>query len=99
MLRTSGVAVVFVILVGSGVLHGVWTNRWGTTYDLAAFAERLGVVPLTIGDWDGRPADDERRAPAMRARSLLRTYVNRTDGRVVNLYLTCGPRGPVLFNH
>ena len=50
-----------VLIVGAGLVHGAWTNRWGPSPALAALATRFESVPMVIGDWKGTafevPAD------------------------------------------
>jgi len=39
------------LIVGSGLVHGAWTNRWRTAPALADLAARLESVPTVLGDW------------------------------------------------
>ena len=39
------------LIVGAGLLHGAWTNRWRTAPALAELAARLESVPAVLGDW------------------------------------------------
>jgi hypothetical protein len=99
MFRTTVAILVFLAFIGSGLLHGVWANRWGSDSDVEAYAQRLQDVPMTVGAWDGRPEDVGELPYDLRGRTLGRTYVNRIDGRVVVVRLVCGPKGTMLFNH
>ncbi len=38
------------LIVGAGLLHGAWTNRWRTAPALAELAARLESVPAVLGD-------------------------------------------------
>lgn len=40
-------------LLGGGFLHGFASERWRTTQELEAALERVDLVPLDIGDWQG----------------------------------------------
>jgi hypothetical protein len=86
-----------VVLIGTGIAHGVWTNRWRSLAELDAAETRLARLPLTVGDWDGRELEID---PSIFPRELYgvgiaRRYVNRTDGNVVTVYLGCGRPGPM----
>ena len=50
MIRIAAAAV---LIVGAGLVHGAWTNRWGPSPALAALASRFESVPMVIGDWKG----------------------------------------------
>ena len=39
------------LIVGSGLVHGAWINRWRTAPALADLAARLESVPTVLGDW------------------------------------------------
>ena len=39
------------LIVGAGLVHGAWTNRWGAPPQLAALAGRLRTLPKALGDW------------------------------------------------
>ncbi len=39
------------LIVGSGLVHGAWTNRWRTAPALAVLAARLESVPTVLEDW------------------------------------------------
>jgi len=97
MKRLAGVLAVFAAVVLSGVVHGLWTDRWGTAEGPKAAAARLPAVPLTVGDWDGQEQEMNPRELqiAQAAGALKRTYVNRRNGSVVSLLIVCGRPGPV----
>lgn len=97
MVRTLGLLTAALILVFSGVVHGLWTNRWAEPEELRAAVARLETVPMTLGDWDGQPMpmDARERQAAGGSGYLVRRYVNRRTGSVVSLLIVCGPSGPV----
>jgi hypothetical protein len=85
-----------VVLMASGVVHGLWTDRWTQNPAvLTAAAERLIEVPTTIGKWHG--ADFEMNTdPKLNLSGVLaRRYVHQETGKVVTIYLACGRPGPV----
>lgn len=83
-----------VVLIASGVVHGLWTDRWSSQEDLTEAAERLVRLPLDIGTWHGEDIPQTESAPAGLAATVVRRYVNTTDGKAVTLYLACGRPGP-----
>jgi hypothetical protein len=87
------------VLVASGVVHGLWTDRW--TADpavLKAAADYLATVPATIGKWDGTDIDMPNDARLGLAGSLARRYVHRENGKVISIYLACGRPGPICIH-
>src|SRR5271157_685753 len=56
------------LIVGSGLVHGAWANRWRTAPALADLAARLESVPTVLEEWPA-PWDtscgvsDRRRQP------------------------------------
>lgn len=90
-------AVALIVIVLAGVIHGLQTDRWGTSSDLADAAARLGQIPSVIGDWSG--TDQEMDAAQLKiagaSAHVARVYVNRIDGSAVNVVILCGPPGPM----
>jgi hypothetical protein len=92
---------VIAVLIATTIVHGRWTGRWQPRVDDAAVAAALDRVPMTIGDWDGQPADAEDQSvyrDEMRL-GLLRRYTHRQTGRVVLLLLRGGAPGPISRHH
>jgi hypothetical protein len=88
----AGVAVV----LATGVLHGVHTDRWKDGTDLDQAAERMKAVPLEFGDWQGQELtmEDDLRRAGIRGH-LFRTYRHARTGKTVNLLLLMGRSGPI----
>ena len=40
-----------VALIGAGLVHGFWTNRWVEDRRRSRRPNRLPNLPMTIGDW------------------------------------------------
>jgi Protein of unknown function (DUF3485) len=97
MTRLLPFAIAAGILLVSGLLHGLWSERWGRAEQPAAFAARLPRVPLTVGDWEGRDLelDPKKVEVAELSGYLCRQYVNRRDHGEVTLILVAGRAGPV----
>jgi hypothetical protein len=85
------------ILLGCGVVHGLWTNRWTAAAAVEAAAQRLSQIPSRIGDWEGEDVEMDARERQMAggAGYLNRRYVNARTGAVRSVYLICGRPGPV----
>jgi hypothetical protein len=83
------------IVLGCGVVHGLWTNRWSVAAEAAV--ERLAKVPSRIGDWEGEDAALDARVweEVGGTGYLQRRYVNRRTGSVMWVCLVCGRPGPV----
>ena len=80
-----------VVLVASGAVHGLWTDRWTQNPAvLTAAAEQLAQVPSTIGKWDGADIEMNTDPKLGLAGVLARRYVHQESGKVVTIYLACG---------
>jgi hypothetical protein len=84
------------LLVLSGLVHGLWTQRWGAPVEFTAAAARLQEFPLEVGEWKGRPIelDPEEMAKAEAAGYIGRVFRHHTKGEV-RMILICGRPGPV----
>jgi hypothetical protein len=85
------------VLFGGGLVHGLWTDRWAYSDAVADAMGRLGRVPLTVGDWEGRALqlDPQDLALAGGAGYVSRGYVNRLSGERLNLLILTGLPGPL----
>ena len=85
--------VALLVLLFTGLVHGLWTGRWHTDTDLLAAAASVHEVPLTIGDWQGRAeaADEESFQQAGAAGYWIRRY--QRDREVMTVILMCGRAG------
>jgi Protein of unknown function (DUF3485) len=94
-------ATVLVALLGVGIAHGFWTNRWASDQlsdEQMAEMEQLG---LRIGGWEGRtiPREQVREALADTTECMQRRYVNPLDGSSCAVLLTRGRPGPMVIKH
>ncbi len=85
------------IVVGLGVLHGLWTDRWVLSAEPEASAGKLAHVAKNLGDWESQDLklDAAEQAAAGMVGSLARNYVNRRTKRQVQVFLFCGRPGPI----
>jgi hypothetical protein len=84
-----------VLIVGAGLVHGKWTNRWGPSAALAALAARVDSVPMVIGDWQGTASElsDTERAAAGATACLARVYSNPSRKVSITVLLLGGLPG------
>ena len=85
------------LIVGSGLVHGAWTNRWRTTPALADLAARLESVPTVLGDWTAtsQAIPPRELAIAGAVGHISRVYTNPTKGLTVSVLLLCGLPGDI----
>jgi hypothetical protein len=86
------------LLIASGVVHGVWTDRWSDQSDLAETAQRLDQLPMTIGAWLGTAVEMEKDPNTGLAGMIARRYANASSGKSVTLFLACGRSGAVCMH-
>src|SRR5215210_7531380 len=98
MLRMFPAVLAIVTVLASGVVHGLWTDRWGMAEEPMAAAARLDQLPLDLGDWQGQPLDFEPSQLGPVAGYLYRRYVNQRNGASVSVSLLCGRPGPVAIH-
>jgi Protein of unknown function (DUF3485) len=85
------------LLLLDGLVYGRWTDRWGNSQVVEDSVARLEQVPLTVGDWQGKPlpAPDNQAKRAGCAGLCVWRYERRLDGATVNVMLACGRPGPL----
>jgi Protein of unknown function (DUF3485) len=85
------------LIVGAGVVQGIWTNRWGTSAAQIALKAQIESVPLTIGEWTGTPFElpAEDRAAAGATGCFGATYTNAARGVTVSVLLLSGLPGKI----
>jgi hypothetical protein len=85
------------IILVSGLLHGMWTGRWGDSRELETGIERLQNIPLQIGDWKAKELemDPKHLRQARLAGAWMRCYVQERTGVSLTVLLMCGRSGPV----
>ena len=87
-----------ILVVASGLIHGFWTGRWGSSSaDPLAAAARLDDVAQTIGSWEGADmeVDAEQLAVAQVVGHLSRRYIDRETGTALSVLIVCGRPGPI----
>jgi hypothetical protein len=91
------IAAAVILIVGAGLVHGKWTNRWAQSPALTELVRRFDSVPMVIGDWQGRafelPALDRAMAGAVAC--LSREYSNPARGITFSVLLLGGLPGKI----
>jgi hypothetical protein len=85
------------VVLGTGLVHGLWTSRWGESDALAEAARGEGL-PGQAGDWAaGEPEALDPRALRLAGAEghWVRRYVNGRTGESVTVLLLCGRAGPM----
>jgi hypothetical protein len=84
------------VLALSGLVHGLWTDRWAASGEAEA-TERLGGVSQAVGDWDGedQPISSSELALSGSTSCLARRYLNRRTGEVLTVMILSGRPGPI----
>jgi hypothetical protein len=95
MLRLFASLAATALIVATGLVHGYWTDRWAPAVEPKAAAERLGNLPMVIGEWDAIDAGSPGEKVPGVVGSLQRSYTHRVTGATVTLALVCGRPGPV----
>ena len=96
--RSVALALVLLLTLMSGLVHGYLDSRWTIGNNIEALAARLSNLPEQVGPWS--LVSDEEMAPS--ALKLLRCYGysnrqywNPDTGDRVNVAVLFGPRGPI----
>jgi Protein of unknown function (DUF3485) len=92
MINVIRISVSVTLIVGAGIVHGAWTNRWGPSRSLTTLASRFESVPMVIGDWKATELEMDPRVRAMGGgvACLSRVYANQSRGVAVSVLLLGG---------
>jgi hypothetical protein len=96
MRRNLPVLIALAMLLLAGLVHGVWTDRWGRPDEPPDFG-RLQDVPSTLGEWRGETveADKNDLDLAHITSTWMRRYTHGGRGDVVTVLLMSGRAGPL----
>jgi hypothetical protein len=85
------------LIIGAGLVHGSWTNRWGPSPELARLSARFDSLPMVLGDWKATayelPADERAMAGAVAC--LDRRYTDPSRGVTITVLLLGGLPGRI----
>jgi hypothetical protein len=95
MTRSVPLLIGLATVAGVAVVQGVWTQRWRTSAELEAAAERLSRAPGDLGTWKAEPSelDADSLAEAGARGAWLRRYTDSRTGASVQIILLCGKPG------
>jgi hypothetical protein len=96
MSRILPILVGSIIVLATGLVHGLWTDRWQKAVALEDATARLERLPERIGPWKGLPMEDVDRASLIDAGAegwWLRRFKHQRTGQVIDVYLLCGRAG------
>ena len=65
MSRLIAILIGLLLLVGGGMAHGLWTDRWHQSEQLSQAAKRFALLPPDLGPWKGEAVEQEPEALAM----------------------------------
>jgi Protein of unknown function (DUF3485) len=93
MIRVLACLLTLALLIGGGLVHGFYAERWRAADDLEHGVERLPTVPLDIDGWkaEERESDAAEFAQAGARGYWTRTY--RKDGHEILAILMVGRAG------
>ncbi|MFO0966058.1 MAG: exosortase-associated EpsI family protein [Gemmataceae bacterium] len=89
------IGVALALILGAGLVHGLWAERWYESQDLEDASARVALVPREFGDWVGKDAEADAGSFAQAgARSyLVRNYTNKRTHASFLVILMCGRPG------
>lgn len=95
MKRLVAVVIALLVLIVSGLLHGLASERWQTKPALTEAAARVAKVPMDIGPWraDSVEADEAAFYQAGALAHWTRSYVNVKTKERYLVILMCGRSG------
>ncbi len=96
--NTIRIAVALVLIIGTGLFHGTWTNRWRLSPGLTELAARLNTVPEVLGDWKAtsrRELPPRELAMTGAVGYISRTYTNPSKALAVSVLLLSGLPGTI----
>lgn len=93
LLLAAGLA----LIVGSGVVHGLQTDRWGQAQALLDAAQRLDEIPTEFNGWTSQdaPIAERQLKGAEAVGSYSRQFQHPKTGHAVNVMILCGRSGPI----
>lgn len=96
-MRLVPAIIALLLIIASGVVHGLQSHRWGAPVERTAALSRLKQIPAALETWTSEdleiPANQLLAAGA--EGYVARRYLNRADGSTVNLMILAGGSGPI----
>ena len=89
--------ILIALTIGSGLLQGGITNRWGAPRESKLSADVVEQIPTTIGDWE-MTQQSEMEPEVLKILQnesyVRRTYENKLTGQRIEMVVIAGPHGP-----
>ena len=98
MFSWGSVTLAFLIVLVSGLGHGIWSGRWVDSHDLELAKAHLASVPTQVGDWvltDEKQISQKEQQIAGIVGFLSRVYLNQRTQQSVSVLLVCGRPGAI----
>jgi hypothetical protein len=86
------------LTLGTGVVCGRISQRWGPAPDMMAAANLLKDLPTQIGEWkstEGAPLSKYAQETLACSGFVSRQYINQRTGEKVEMAIIVGPSGPM----
>ena len=85
------------LVIASGYVHGVLTDRWGASGDVEQAALKLEKIPPAFGDWHSKPLEipASQLEAAEAVGHFARVYRNHETHAELQVMIVCGPHGPI----
>lgn len=92
MKRGLALLVGLTLLLAGGVVHGLWTDRWQPSGELARASTRLAKLPDDVDDWKGKTFEQNADALAITGAvaHYSRTFTDPVTGDEVLVMLLAG---------
>jgi hypothetical protein len=85
------------VILGAGLVHGLWTDRWSESPQLQEALAWLDYMPGAVGRWHpaAAPLDPREIRGAGAAGAWSRTYTFGRHGAKARVIVLCGRPGPL----
>jgi hypothetical protein len=83
------------LVLFSGLIHGLWSDRWNSSAALEDALARVPHVPMSVGDWNAEniEVDPVAYAQAGAQKYWMRCYHHVKTGEEISVILMCGRAG------
>jgi hypothetical protein len=97
MFRSIHLLAALLLVLGTGLVHGLWTDRWIQTDEPQASAARLELLPMDFGEWRGKEVTINPTALSIGeiVNYKQRQYVNVRTGAEFTILVVCGKPGAI----
>jgi hypothetical protein len=94
---TGPILVCLALIASLGVVHGIYTDRWGPSGQLEQALAGLPRVPMKFGEWTGEdvPYEADALTRAGIKGGVFRRFTNPHGRESISLLIVCGRGGPI----